>query len=299
MKSNPDIIIVGSGLFGSMTAKYFRKKGLECLIIDNKQPMAASKCSFGVWKEGWINEKIRAEVDISLPILQEFFTIEEKEFFNMDKQEVEVMSFLDCSQILNEPFEELTVKSIVDKRVICSGVDEVLGEVEVVLNAKKAVIVCAGIWTAELLSNYSTAPKLDNHYGATLEFKQKIDMSRFGQWAPYRQNVLLKLSEKKFVFGDGATVKNPKDNDERVKKVSDRLVTHAADTIGTLNPENISKVNEGYRPYLAKGGSGKFVNKHDEGLYSATGGAKNSTILCGFIAQELYRLVVPPKKKAK
>ncbi len=46
-----DVIIVGAGLFGSMTAKYLRKKGFEVVIIDRVDPMAASKGSMGIWKE--------------------------------------------------------------------------------------------------------------------------------------------------------------------------------------------------------------------------------------------------------
>lgn len=287
MNSNPDVIIVGSGLFGSMTAKYLRKKGLEVMIIDNVNPMAASKCSFGVWKEGWINKTIKEEVEISMPILKKYYEIVEKPFFNMDKNVEEMMSYLDCLQILYErQVFNYNVADVKNNKVLITGNNTDGGGW---LEANKAVIVCAGVWTPELLKSYKKSlPKIDRLWGATLEFNQKIDISRFGQWAPYKQNVLLKMSEKKFVFGDGATVKNPKENDERVSFASNRLLTHAHDVIGSLNPDNIKRVNEGYRPYLTKGSKG-FVMKHDKNLFSATGGAKNSTILCGFIAKQIFR----------
>lgn len=277
-----DVIIIGAGLFGSMTAKYMRKHGYTTLIIDNQNPMAASKCSFGVWKEGWVNKVIKKEVEEGLELLEEFAGgISMKDFFNMDKEVVEKMFYVDCSNILNEKSIDEKVTNIKNNKVTTDKNTH---------TATKAVIVCAGVWTPELLKGYSNVPKIDVYWGATLDYSQKIDTSRYTTWAPYKQSVLLKVNDKKFVFGDGATVKNPSTSDPRVETASTRLVQHASDVIGSSDTSLITAVNEGYRPYLAKG-FGSMVNKHDKNLFSATGGAKNSTILCGWIAKQLLQMV--------
>ena len=70
-------------------------------------------------------------------------------------------------------------------------------------------------------------------WGAVLEFNTYIDMSRYQTWAPYKQSVLLKLNDRKFLFGDGSTVKNPSKEDPRIEKVSNRLISHSIDLIGS------------------------------------------------------------------
>lgn len=287
MKS--DIIIIGAGLFGSMTAKYMKKKGLNVILIDCEQEMAASKCSFGVWKEGWINKTIKTEVAEGLPLLEEFAGIKKEEFFNMDKEILEPMFYVDCRKILNEKYLKETVVSIKNNIVKTNKGEH---------TSTKAVIVCAGVWTPELLKGYKNVPKVDIAWGATMDYSQNIDSSRYKTWAPYRQSILLKVDEKKFVFGDGATVKNPKTEDPRIEAASTRLVLHAADVIGSSDISKITSVKEGYRPYLAKG-FGSMVNQHDSKLFSATGGAKNSTILCGWVAKSLYSLVIGKASKIK
>ena len=276
-----EVIIIGAGLFGSMTAKYLKKKGLQVLIIDSKEDMAASKCSFGVWKEGWVNKTIKKEVEKGLPLLEEFAGIKMEEFFNTNKEAVEQLFYVDCRKILNEKFLNEKVISIKNNVVKTNKETH---------TASKAVIVCAGVWTTELLKGYKNVPKVDIAWGATMDYSQNIDTSRISTWAPYRQSVLLKIDEKKFVFGDGATVKNPKPEDPRIATASDRLVQHATETIGSSDMSKITDVKEGYRPYLAKG-FGSMVNQHDTKLFSATGGAKNSTILCGWVAKSLYALI--------
>ncbi len=132
-------------------------------------------------------------------------------------------------------------------------------------------------------------PVVDKQWGITYMVDMKVDHSRISQWAPYRQNVLLKLGKKKFIFGDGVTVKNPKEGDVRIEPAEKRAKMHLNETTFMTVPKKKITVLKGYRPYLGKGGSGKFVNQHDEALFSATGGAKNSTILCGHIAKQLWR----------
>jgi len=290
--NKPDVIIIGAGLFGSMTAKYLKKKGMSVSIIDDVHPMAASKCSMGVWKSGWINKVIQEEAEQGMPLLDEVCGgIQELEFMNMDKWEVETFEHVDCSLIINEKFIKGKVFGITDNGV---NFTDLYGEKRTMW-ANKAVVVCAGSWTGHILkeSGYKdNLPAVDRYWGANFVVDMSVDVSRVQTWAPYKQNVLLKLSDSQFIFGDGATVKNPKDDDDRVDKVSRRLEQHLNEIAGiTVPKQKIVEIRQGYRPYLNKNGSGRFVNRHDDRLLSATGGAKNSTILCGHIALELYKSI--------
>lgn len=283
---NPDVIIVGSGLFGSMTAKYLRKKGMDVLIIDNREPMAASKCSFGIWKDGWVNPSIKDKVILGQPTLNEFVGgIKEIEYDNLDKKTVEKLYAVDCSLILNEKVLSGKVISIKNRHVVFKK----MGNFEESIIAKKAVIVCAGVWTPFLLKDYKNVPAIDNQWGLVIEGTGELKRSKIMTWAPYKQSVFLKQKNDRFLFGDGATVKNPKENDKRLSVVGDRVLVHMSD-ISKFTTDNIVQLKEGFRPYL-RNTEGSIVNQHDKNLFSATGGAKNSTILSGYVAQTLYNFV--------
>lgn len=278
-----DVIIIGAGLFGSTTAKYMRSKGLTTCVVDSKHPMGASKCSFSVWKEGWVGSSIKEMYAISLPILQELYEITDIKFFNMKKERFEDFKAIKPTDILNETSIDLEVATIKNDSVTFTNGTR--------MAANLAVVVCAGVQTPAILkSSGYDAPEIDSYWGATLNVSLTIEEGRMLEWAPYKQCMAVK-TEEGFVFGDGASVKNPTSMDKRIENVSLRLVGHLNDVMGTnVNPDNITFINEGCRPYLKKGVS--LVNTHDSKLISATGGAKNSTILSGYVAAEVYKIIM-------
>ena len=286
-----DIIIIGSGLVGSATAKYLTSKGMSVLLIDEKNPNAASKCSFGIFKVGWINEKINDYVNDGLELVANMAGgISEIEFFDMKREKPVEMQYVNCANIL-----DLSAFTVLDDKVTKVTNNQVHTSNNGILTASKAVILATGAFTDTILkkSGYDkTLRRTDVYWGATLDVNMKIEENRIMEWAPYKQCVLLKTGNKKFVFGDGASVKNPSKQDKRIEHVSIRLVQHLNDTTGSnVSSDHITAINEGYRPYLPKDEYGQYVKKHDEKLYSATGGAKNTTILCGYMAQQIFKQI--------
>jgi hypothetical protein len=285
---NPDIIIIGGGMVGGMVAKYLKKQGLSTMIIDSKETYAASKCSFGLWKDGWINDSIRDMAMDGMDLLEEVCDgIETVEVWDMKRDEIMEMSKVDCGLITNESISYLRVKKIQNNKVF---IDSILDKSEYIAN--KAVIIAAGAYTDELLikSNYTDIHWLNKYWGATLRVNIQIDSHRIKEWAPYKQNVLVKVDEQNFTFGDGASVKNPLLNDKRIEKTSNRLLQHLTDVSGLTDFGKIKAVDEGWRPYLPKGND-QYIKQHDEKLFSITGGAKNTTILCGYFAKKIFELI--------
>ena len=283
-----DVIIIGGGLVGCMTAKYLRSKGLTIKIIDSGHPLAASKCCFGNFKEGWINESIRHEFEDGLSLLNKYSGgLKEITLFNVKKEKEEEFWIADYRKILDETICVGEVVGIKNKTIEYISAGENFKE-----TAKEAIIVCVGAFTQELLEQcgYKNAPKMDRLYGATIHVDMKIEENRITEWCPYKQSVLLKR-DNGFVFGDGFTVKNPKPKDDRIKDGSERLQKHMNELVGITVPnDKIKEVREGYRPYLQKG-TKNFVNKHDKNLFSATGGAKNTLILCGHMAKQVWKQI--------
>lgn len=307
-----DVVIIGSGLVGSMTSRYLESKGLETVIVDSQHKMSASKCSFGVWKEGWVNKLIRSEYEDGLDFLQEVtggvrdveFLIKPKPYKNrslLNKYKVdqsdlktEIFKKVDCSLILKEKFVEGVVEFIDKNRVVYK---DIYGK-DQLLVGKKGIVVAAGVWTTDLLLTSGLTdnlPYLDFQWGSVFRLRG-TDLpqdNQMAEWSPYKQSVYVLNGKKGALFGDGAVIKNPKKDDSRIPIVSDRILIHMNDLIGKGYAGNISEILEGYRPYLSKEKShtGKFVNQHSDYVFSATGGAKNSTILCSHMAKQVYRIM--------
>lgn len=278
---NLDVIIVGSGLFGSVTAKYLASKGKKVLVLDSKEHLGASKCALGVWREGW-EEKVKEKTAISIPILDDLYGVDEIPFFDFDSEKEIDLKWVDCRKILKkEPYKmKATVVEVENNKVF-------VGKERLEIKAKM-VVLCAGVWVDKILSNSGyKILYVESHWGANMEVGLNIDCNRILTWAPYKQSVILKLDEENFLFSDGVKVKEPKANDLRVKKVSERCQLHLNQIVGsTISNDKITAVREGLRPFLPKGVD--HFNKHDKQLFSATGGGKNSLILSGWIAHKVF-----------
>lgn len=288
-----DAVVIGAGLFGSMTAKYLKSKGIETLIIDRNDPMAASKCSSGIWKPGWAG-KIQREVELSLPIISKFTAIDNLPIFDADKNQQTTIDFIDCNNILNEEYfagevigGSIATKSNSDEGVLKSIIVDVEGQtVEI---EAKYFIICTGAFVNETLKNIGFAKSfdLDSYWGAVLHSDDNIKQNFISQWAPYKQMYGLSLmrgGENLTYFTTGTAVKNPpKGGDNRTLAGGERLVNYAS----ANKIKSVLEIPEGFRPFFAQKDT-PFVNKHAKNVWSATGGAKNSTLLCGFIAKTIF-----------
>jgi len=292
-KKQFDVIIVGAGLFGCMTAKLLRANNFDVLLIDSEDQYSASKCAIGIYKEGWVNG-FKEVYQQSKEVLISFDLIEELEFANMNvvldeaskKEMFEQLLHIKCDDILNEKRMKAEVINVFN--------DEVTYDVECGVRiksiAKICVVVAAGYKNPELLKEYQ-AQTIENYWGAILKVNKKIDCNRIFQWAPYRQAVLLKTSEDTFLFGDGTKVKNHESRTDMVEKVSARMVQHLQKITQSSDISKITGSKEGIRPILPKSEKGNFFKVVDRKLISITGGGKSSSMVCGYVAKKVFEFV--------
>ncbi len=284
-----DVIIIGAGLVGSMTAKVLRDEGYSVRIFDSREKLSGSKCASGVWKEGWVNPKIKERVEEGLGTLQKYANIQLLDFYNRDNGKTEEMFYVDWSEICNEDYVDAKVFEVKNKKIEYIPTDS---ETDWTDEAKYAVLICAGAFTDKILSESGYAPiGIDAYWGNLLVLDgANMKMSVVKTWAPYKQIVALRYKDQGMKFSDGSTVKNPKPDDDRCDKVEARLLQHLEDTFPNL-PDTLGVTYyTGLRPYL-QDKSINFINTHDKNLFSATGGAKNTIILCGYFAQKLTEMV--------
>lgn len=287
MDNKTKVIIVGSGLFGSATTRLLRLNNIQVVLIDSEKRLAASKCSAGVFRDSWINDKIKEKSSISLSVLKEMGIIPEVLDFE-EKGKTTQLFRIGPEEIILQPDISEEVTSI-----------QVENDKRVVYTKKKTrieadiVIVCAGSFVNEIMQN-SELPIREDLYSmwgqvwilsGSKDYKNSITI-----WAPYRQKVLFSFRNSgkyKIYLGDGSTVKNPKgENDPRLAVVEKRLLSHVKSE--GFKTHEIEAILEGNRPYIS---GDEFIKEHIENVYSATGGAKNSTIICGYIAKMFLEII--------
>lgn len=286
---NYDIIIVGAGLWGSMIQKYFSFRGCRCLIIDSENRWAASKCSVGVSKDGWLGTDIEKAKE-SFSVMDKLFGgVENVTMVNMDNEDFNEENFywMNPKKILNEDYLPAKVMKVDDKNVWLKDME---GN-RIRLTAHTAVIVAAGAWTSKIISTSpyaDKAPKIDSYWGANYDLKLKTQENRYATWAPYKHSLLFNFND--FTrFSDGNTVKNPSIEDKRLEKFTDRLSNNLTNILySKVSQDKFLRINEGVRPYTEKG---DFIRRYSSGLYSATGGRKNSSALAGYIAKTLFEKI--------
>lgn len=286
-------VIIGGGLFGSMTSKFLASKGIESIIIDRNDPMNASKCSSGIWRPGWAG-KIMKEVEQSLPVISQFTALDSLPIFDVDKDKETTIDFIDCNNILNEEFLPGDVTGCeFDTNRPNAKISAVLVdcEGEKIRIECKNVVVCAGAFTNQVLNRLKMPIhfELDGLWGAVIHSKDVLKQNYIQNWAPYKQLYGLSLirgGKEVSYFTMGSSAKNPPNGgDNRTLNIGEKLVNYAAAT-GKL--KNIIEIPEGLRPFFADKET-DFVNKHGVNVWSATGGGKNSTLLCGYVAQRIFQ----------
>lgn len=289
-----DFIIIGGGLWGSAVKKYFENRGENCVVIDSGNPLGASKCALGTFKDSWIPKEDYGEIVEGLEMVDDVISpIQEVSFSEIMKDDsirsnamlwCNPLKFLDC------PILEGKVKKVKGKKVWVNCEEYPEGDA-LTLEAKRGVIVCAGAFTNQLLqiSGYPV-DLLDSYWGANydLSISGLQDINRMKKWKPYGYSTLVKFPNFQR-FSDGCTVKNPKVNDPRIEKVSVRLSKHLGDILfSNVDPDLIQVLNEGLRPAKRDPSEPLFV-VHDEFLTSATGGRRNGLVLSGKIAKRAWK----------
>lgn len=281
-----DFVVIGAGLVGSAIARSLEKVGCTVATLDSSEPMAASKCSLGVWKDGWLGS-IKQKATQGLEFLDSHLGIkaEERDFYNVDNNKNEPFLYIHRDSILLAEEDILRLRVIGRNKfghILAKSEDGVFE-----FQPTKGVIVATGAFTPLVLAQMGIVNNvyIDSYWGADFHYKGRVEDSVV-TWAPYKQVVVFQDSKDTFQFSDGTTVKNPKTNDPRVAKASDRLIQHFNVYMGTsFDESNCYGIMEGLRPYLQNKNQ-DYVQEVAPNVLVATGGAKSTTVLCGYMAKK-------------
>lgn len=307
---NPEVIVIGAGIVGSMVTKALRAEGFKVLLIDNDNPLAASKCSSGMWSESWIPKRLQKFYEESIDFIQRFHEIDIipstnhtpikiKGKIKSTEPRVENLNFLDWKKICDQESDKLQVVSIVRNIVTCiqnknRGQHHEFLKTQFV--AKYAVFICAGAFTDDILSKsgYATLG-LDKYFGTAIETQDlKNKVSKWRYWAPFKKFLAARVGKTLMKFTNDFTVKNPVElgGGELHYRVHEALKIHIRFFMGKKYKFHPIYTKEmfGVIPAMKVDYKGDFVTKHDTGLYSCTGTGKYATWLSGYLAQRAVEL---------
>jgi glycine/D-amino acid oxidase-like deaminating enzyme len=274
-----DTIVVGAGLFGQIITAELRRQGQQVLMLDRREPLAGSGPAACLMKPSWFSGLGRAVYEPALETLDHLYHLRDLTFDvhvgKSGKIAQARVHWVDPRDVLDKEFRHCSVLQVAAGRVVLST-----GET---LEARN-IIVAAGVWTETLLRQYAQGWQRGMaalYPGARPEGRGVIKA-----WAPYRQLVGFDRLDGLWV-GDGSAIKHANWTQGREEEILARETKLARRLVGS-SPLPQPRLLQGLRPYW-KGAGPCLLERVEEGLWVASGGAKNGTLSAGWAAWRLAR----------
>ena len=249
------IIIVGGGLFGCTAAALAEKHGAEVVILDSKEPYAASPASACLFKPSWLTKLDKNQVTKGYEILDELFG-------------VKTIRFTDTKIDWVPPEKILRRKKLLDRAVeVKDGYVRTAGGLE--FHGK--VLVAVGAASEPLVS----MPPVRGMSGVSFYQEGTVE-PQIKVWAPYRQAMVFNIAPNKIWVGDGTAIISKNWQDEKAD-VSEERLKKLFSLTGKF------KACIGIRPYIPSHPQGLFQKVY-KSTWVSNGGAKKGTLLAAYQA---------------
>lgn len=272
------IIIVGAGLFGSVSAELCRRAGHDVTLVDGSVPDSASQASACLLKPSWLSGLSKEDVTAGYALLENNFGVQQLDFANLGiggrLMKTVRIDWVDPKSILKKPDVASVVRTVGDGMVLLGDGTKLKGN----------VLVAAGVHSFDLLVRGGLAadlPRMSSLMGVSLRFRGQLDNPAMHVYAPYKQAVAFNLTKKEIWFGDGTAILQK--NFNRGERVASAIAR--AESIFGLRAANLIKSTVGSRPYVEGSKNGYFEQVLAK-TWVSTGGAKNGTLLAALQAQK-------------
>ncbi len=274
-----DVLVIGAGLFGSIIGEALQTIGRSVSYIDAMRLDAGSRAAACLMKPAWLSRMGKENYSFALDHLDELFGIVDVDFYTRPLNKLVRVHWI-------PPHRILKYGSAIQGTVtnICTKVGE-NSWVEALINRKhytirpELIVLAGGVWTKKLVS----LPELVGSSGVAFSWTGSSPLNTISVWAPYKQLVTLNdWYPGKMWVGDGNAIKTANWTSERqeqsLKRCSEAVNRNAKE----------ATVYYGIRP-LIKGQQTCFINKINNNVWVATGGAKNGTAAAGWAAGQIMK----------
>jgi glycine/D-amino acid oxidase-like deaminating enzyme len=261
-----DLAVIGGGLFGQIVAAHARTQRAKVLVVSDQRAGAGSPAAGCVMRPSWMSKMSREQIDAAFSLLDELYGLRPISFTIQPLGKT-----VECFRV-----EPTAVLGGAAQRGTCQAIDQhgvvVLDTGETI--EARAVVVAAGIWTAELCP---WVPEVTGRWGWSHRGRA-VDKPTIKAWAPYRQIVAFNMSDGAAWVGDGSAFVQKSVNETNARRSSTRCATMTKLHTTTL----------GARPYCDVGGAPCHVSRRGR-VWAVTGGAKNGTAAAAWAAREIVR----------
>lgn len=269
-------IIIGAGLFGSMTAKALAEDGHPVTVIDKDPANSCSVAAGCLIKPSWLNSMDPTKRHRGMSFLRANYPMRELAFRTIAGLHVSI-DHLAPDHVL------WPHRLVLEDEVMAI---EQQGEQAAVSTARNGVlrgtvIVAAGVGCRDLIPGL----KVRGLAGVSLLFRGEIDEPRLTVWSPYKQACAFGYNGSTW-FGDGTAIKEENWGDDRVAKSIER----AEALFGLTNPVMI---RYGARPYID--GQNGYLERPTDHIWINTGGAKSGAVLAGAHADTIAAAYNPER----
>ncbi len=266
------VIIVGGGLFGSITAHWLSTLGHDVTILDSRESFAGSAPAACLMRPSWMT--MLKDVDRGFELLDHLYGLKQIGFKVEPVGKYVNVTWVDPASVLG-PWNGVKYKT---ERV--THVDNGRVECESGLVYEGTIIVCAGVWTSKLLPHIAIKAQT----GAALTFDKRCKMPKISVWAPYRQAVSFERDHGRTWFGDGTAILRKNFGSAHVDRTVVRAREHG------LPKTRLVKTQVGMRPYIA-GHKAGYLEELAPDLIVNTGGAKNGTMIAALNALRIEEML--------
>lgn len=265
-----DVIVIGSGIFGSIIARVLRRSGRTVLVVDDRRPDRGSAPAGCVIKPSWVSSMRKPDLHAGLDLLDEHCGVHSVDFRLWPMQKRTSAWRVEPSSIWVEPDHVTRVTRVIDHGGSCS----VLAADAAVEGTAPHVVVTAGLWTPELCPWVETWGRWGWAFRGLPVTENVISI-----WAPYKQTVAFNMLDTMAWVGDGSALKlETAERPERAAASRVRCEQYVPRILRTIR---------GVRPYanLVRGDP-CLVSRRGR-VVAVTGGAKNGTIAAAWAARRV------------
>ena len=271
------VLVIGTGLFGSIIAQHLRCQGREVVTADCGKKEAGSGPAACLIKPSWLGSMEKQQTEASLSLLDQHYGVTDLDF-QVGLGVTNKVHWVNPSLILRQP----DIIGTWDGKYQAEGEkfttcfikhDRTWGVVKDI----DRIIVAAGVWTFQLLG-YNGA-EMSGQAGQSHLYFGQVAAPFIKVWAPYKQLVGFNRTGTHIWVGDGASIKQKNWTAEYSLKNTVRC--------NAAVPHNMrTRSMYGVRPYV-KGAKPCFMEEVRPRVWAVTGGAKNGTVAAGWAAHHL------------
>lgn len=265
-----NVIVVGAGLFGSITAKVLQNAGHSVILLDSRKKFRGSKPAACLMKPSWMSSVNYKE---PMSLLDKLYGVETLKFDILGPVKADCYWVNPRSILLDSDLTKIK------EEVIQVGDGFVITEEKTYTGI---VIVAAGIWSEEILKKSGFAsPEIRSLVGSCVLGEGVVKTPTIKIIGPYKQAVWFSRSDNETWFGDSTSILQKNYSEEHTDRTAQRALDIA---------KIYGKSVVGYRPYV-KGTNDGVCEKLADKLYLSTGGAKNGTILSASNSLKLLSMI--------